>query len=371
MFEKFNQQISYCTFCPKLCRFSCPVTIAEARETVTPTNKMNLMHLLRGDALPFSEETAEIFYHCAGCLSCRAFCKHRIDVPEVIEEARRLSVDRGVEPKPLQRYMQIFEENSNPYGERLREKFDALGLSSRVGKKADTVFFIGCTTMFHFPEVALSTTRLLEAAGIDFAVHGGDVLCCGTPPLLSGARSDFISVARENAKALKPYKRIISGCPSCLATMKFKYEKLGVEIKADFIHTTQLFAGLVREGKIRIGDASPERVMYHDPCHLGKFFGIFDEPRYLLSQLFRKENIQEFSWNRDKNACCGGGGLLPITIPGVSREITSRRLDEYREAASDMLITACPTCERTFHRADQNMKVRNLIQILAEHTKPQ
>ena len=85
--------------------------------------------------------------------------------------------------------------------------------------------------------------------------------------------------------------------------------------------------------------------------------------------MFFPDNIVEFSWNRDKNYCCGGGGLLPVTIPKVSRAITNKRLEEAAEAAPDMLVTACPTCERTFHRADPKLPVRDVISLVAEHIR--
>lgn len=369
MLDKFAHEISYCTFCPKMCRFACPVTNAEARETVTPTAKLNFMHLIRSGAIGLDDEVADIFYRCAGCLTCRAYCKHRINVPDVIEAARRAAVEKNVQPPSLERHIKTFADHHNPYGGTLRLKLEELGLANRIGKQAPVLYFIGCTTLFHFGDLAKDIVRLLELCGTDFAVFGGDSLCCGTPALLSGDVKSFKAAAKQNVEFLNRYETIVTGCPSCMASLKFKYPEYGARLKSNIIHITQTVAEQANAGRLEFKPRSDARVMYHDPCHLAKYFGVFEPPRALLGKMFFPDNLIEFSWNRDKNYCCGGGGLLPVTAPKVSREITRKRLEEFHEAAPDILATACPTCERTFQRADQKIAVKDVISLVAENLK--
>jgi Fe-S oxidoreductase len=366
--EKFRHEINYCTFCPKLCRFSCPVTNAETRETVTPTTKLNFLYLLQNGHITPSKEVAEIFYHCAGCLTCRAYCKHRIDVPEIIEAARRYSVEHGIQPQSLEKHIRTFAASRNPYGDSLRDKLNALNLTDRINKPAKAVYFIGCTTMFHYPDVARATVSLLSRCGIDFAVYGGDSLCCGSPALFSGDHKSFLDTAKHNAELLNQYETVITGCPSCMAALKIKYKDNGIELKPEVVHTSELLLKHVESGRIAL-ERSFERVMYHDPCHLAKYFGIYEEPRELINRMFFPDNVIEFSWNKDKNYCCGGGGLLPITVPKVSRAITNERLTEFNEAKADILINACPTCRRTFSRADSKVKSADIVSLVLEHIK--
>lgn len=367
MLAKYAKDITYCTYCPRMCRFACPVTNAETRETVTPTNKMNLLELLRKGTIEMDAGVADIFYRCAGCLSCRAYCKWRIDVPRVMERARAIAVEKGVQPQSLTRHISTFAGHGNPYGKSLVNKFHELGLKDRVNKKADTLLFLGCTTIFHFPNVARAIVKLLDAAGMDFAVHGDEnSLCCGTPALYSGAHKDFESTARTLKAELGRYKTIISGCPSCLASFSIKYPEHGVPQRTKVMHTTELAAQLLKSKKITVTNPYTDSAMYHDPCHLAKYFGIYDAPRAIMAALFEPDKIKEFSWNKDKNYCCGGGGLIPITDPGLSRSITRKRLQEFYEADPDMLVTACPSCERTFHRADRDIEVKDIIELLAD-----
>lgn len=368
--DTFDKNIIYCTYCPKLCRFACPVTNAESRETVTPTTKMNFLQLVRDGKISLDADVADIFYRCAGCLACRAYCKHRIDVPAVIERARAEAVSRGTAPRRLDRHIATFKQHANPYGAALAQKLAAHGLQDRIDKTADTLYFIGCTTMFHDPETIDAVVRILDASGTDFAVHGDTGhLCCGTPALLSGARDDFKKSAADLAKLLNRYKTIVTNCPSCMAAFKYKYPDAGAPINARLVHITELAASLIKKGRVTLKEPGGRRAMYHDPCHLAKYFGNVEAPRRIMQALFQKENIIEFSWNRDKNYCCGGGGLLPITDPKTSREITRKRLEEFYEADADVLVTACPTCERTFRRADPYLRVEDLAALLAEHLK--
>ena len=368
MLDSFHKDIVYCTYCPKLCRFACPVTNAEARETVTPTTKLNLLQLARQGSIELDAEVAEIMYHCAGCLTCRAYCKHRIDVPAVIERARAEAMERGVAPESLQRHVKTFKEHNNPYGKALKKKLEDLDLEDYMDKAAPVVYFVGCTTLFHDPGQVAAVVKLLRAADLDFTIYTHeDALCCGTPALLSGAHGDFRLAARAVAKKLDGCKTIVSGCPSCLATFKFKYPAVaGVELNARVMHTTELAAQLLKKGRLEIKQPIAARAMYHDPCHLAKYFGVVEPPRRIMEAVFEPEGLVEFSWNKDKNYCCGGGGLLPVTNLKLSRAITRKRLEEFYEADAEMLVTACPTCERTFHRADPYLKVSNLIVLLSE-----
>ncbi|MEW6201781.1 MAG: (Fe-S)-binding protein [bacterium] len=362
-----HKNIEYCTYCPKLCRFACPVALAEGRETVTPTERMRFLHLLRNGAADWNDEIADIFYRCLGCLSCRAFCKHRIDVSEVMLEARRTALDRKIEPVALKRLITNFSHFQNPYGNMIFERVKNSGVASRVGRDSKIIYFIGCVTLYHFHEIINAVEKVLTAAGIDFTIHGGEApLCCGLPALLSGDVESFLRTARKNAGALKKHSTILTTCPGCMVTLKNHYEKHGVKLNADIIHFTQFTAGLVEKGRIKLKDKREEKVMYHDPCYLGKHLGIFEPPRLLLNEMFYPDRVIEFSWNRDKNMCCGGSGLLPVVAPQTSIDISARRLREFKEQSPAILATACPTCERAFARADENIAVRDVAVLVAE-----
>ncbi len=349
-----------------MCRFSCPTTNAEFRETVTPTVKMNLLQLMRNGTIDFTPEVAEIFYHCTGCRSCRSYCKHRTDVPAILEFARSLAVARGLEPEAITSLMRVFAESRNPFGDDLKEKLASIKAERYINKSAEILYFPGCVTLNDDPALASKIVTVLEKCGADFAVYGNANQCCGIPALLAGDKNSFAANAKELAKVLNSYKTIISGCPACLATFSEKYEDAGATITAKIMHITEYAADKADTGRLQFLKKSKEKVMYHDPCYMTKYLGVVESPRALLDKVYYHDNILEFSQCRDKTYCCGGGGLYSITAEEASKAITNERLGEFREQKPDMLITSCPSCERAFRKADPSIKVKDVIDVLLD-----
>lgn len=366
MLNRYRKEITYCTYCPKLCRFACTVTNAEVRETVTPTTKMNLMHLVREGAIDYTPDVAEITYHCTGCRLCRAYCKHRTDVAETMIAAREEAVKFGVCPPAIKEFLGKYREHSNAYGEDLSGALATLKQERRINKTAEIIYFPGAVTLQHYPGVAADMTGLLEMCGADFAILGGDNHCCGIPALLAGDRQAFSKVAKTIAEILNDYKTVVCGDPSTIETINTYYPQAGAKVKSELLHTTEWLAKQAAEKRISFGPKSDSSVMYHDPCYLAKYLNVMEPPRQLLQQMFYPDNILEFSWNRDKNYCCGGGGLVPVAAPEVAAEITRRRLEEFYEHKPGMLVTACPTCERMFERADNTIAVVDIVTLVRQ-----
>ncbi|MEW5946973.1 MAG: (Fe-S)-binding protein [bacterium] len=368
MLDSHRKSIDYCTYCPKLCRFSCPVAHAESRETVTPTEKMKLLHLARSGAASMDEDAADVMYRCAACMTCRAFCKHRIAPPEAIVAARGIALRRGAAPDAVVKYVAEFEKHRNPFGEALSAKMEETGVAHRVGRNARIAYFPGCNTLYYFPGVVRAVEKTMIAAGVDFAVHGGAgaPMCCGIPAYYAGARESFAEIAEKNAAALKKYDTVIVTCPECLVALKQKYAEIRARVVPEVVHFTAFALDLLEKGKVWLKPPLREKVFYHDPCHLAKHLGVVAQPRALLDRLVSPESIVEFSWNRDKGLCCGGGGLLPVAAPETAARIAKRRLAELRETDAATLVTACPQCEHTFASADPELIVRDVAALLAD-----
>ena len=369
MLTKYKKEISYCTYCPKLCRFACPVTNAECRETVAPTTKMVFLHLVRAGAVDLTAEEADIFHRCLGCRLCRAYCKHRIDVGEIMISARAEAVLKGAAPEHVRSFIHKYRSAGNPYGVKLREKLDALRQERRINKSAPAILYISPSNLEHYPETAERLIKMMEMCGRDFAVYGGDPLGCGSAALYAGDTETFGAMAKKVAAVLNRYETVISADPDALSVMKEKYPEAGAKISGKLLHATEWMAEQARGGRLQFDAKTSERVMYHDPCHLAKYLGVLDPPRELLDRRFYRDNILEFSWNRDKNYCCGGGSLLPVAAPDTALAVAGKRLEEYREAKPDLLVTACPSCRRMFEKADPSVKTADLIDLVFAHLK--
>ena len=112
--EAIERATAYCTYCPKLCRFSCPVAEAERRETVTPWGLMRLLEFTRTGDVELDKEVAETFYHCTGCARCQTWCEHDNDVTAAMWAARARARDEGIVPDALQGFEIEFMRYSAP-----------------------------------------------------------------------------------------------------------------------------------------------------------------------------------------------------------------------------------------------------------------
>jgi Fe-S oxidoreductase len=119
--------------------------------------------------------------------------------------------------------------------------------------------------------------------------------------------------------------------------------------------------------------SAPDSLVYHDPCHLGRELGVYDQPRQLL-KLIPNTQLLEFPHNRDLADCCGGGGALPKTFPALTAEIAQRRLADATDTSAHYLLSACPNCKRHFTEAQSGqggeiLEVLDVMEILAKAIK--
>jgi Fe-S oxidoreductase len=202
--------------------------------------------------------------------------------------------------------------------------------------------------------VAQATAKILKAAGLRFAILGAKEKCCGDFVRRLGDEGLFQKLASENIRMLRgfDFDFILTHCPHCFNTMKNEYPQFGGDLKV--VHHTQLILDLLKEGKIQLQESrkeSREKVIYHDPCYLGRYNSIYQEPRQTLRKIFGE--IIEFPRNRDKSFCCGAGGGNIWKEQEAGYKISVERMEEAMRAAPQILVTACPFCLLMFQEAIQ------------------
>lgn len=369
MLEKFKKEITYCAFCPKLCRFACPVTNAEYRETVTPTVKMTFLKLLRDNAIDLGPDEADIFYRCLGCGLCKAYCKHRIDVGDIMIEARKLAVAGGHSPAPVKELIADLKLRVEKSAPGVESALGALKQERRINKTAKIIFYIGEEMLLRDPAAVAATIELMEYGGADFAVPGPELFFNGAASLHAGDEETFREAAKKTAAALNAYETVVCGDPDALYLFKEKYPEAGAAIKSRVVHTVEYALELLESSKLAFAQRSEETVMYHDPCKLARYLGVVDQPRKMLEKIYHPGNIKEFSWNKDKTYCCGGGGLVEIAAHDTAAGIARKRMREYREVKPDVLISACPVCVDQFRKFDRTIRVVDIATALASRLK--
>jgi Fe-S oxidoreductase len=365
MLKHFHKEIEYCTYCPKLCRFSCPVGNASGNETYTPWGRQTLLHMVNEGTVAWDREVANAVYKCTTCMLCREYCDHEIEVPPVMLAARTEATKQKIQPQEAVEFLNFFKEQRNPYGDDLAARLRTILPSSSFNPEAQVVYFPGCANMYNFAQTIKNTFRLFEAMDVNYvACYAADVPCCGVPLYDLGYMAEFKQNADRLAVSLAKAKVIITGCPSCAWSLKVRLPEVGVQLTERIYHITEFLAPLLEEGKLPIRRPFSRKLIYHDPCYLGRYLGVYDQPRKLLNEVCR-EPLAEFSWNQRHAYCCGAGGGLATTNPPMVREIATERLREVYDGEKKALVTACPTCLRTFQKADEKLDILDVVDVLA------
>ena len=311
----------YCAYCPKLCRFVCPVSAVQARETVTPWGKQTVLHELVRQTLPLDESAAAPLWACLECHGCRSYCDHGISVPTSLREGRALAFGHQVAPKAATALVHGFTERQR----RMQSSIIALTAGRAVSEETRIALFPGCKACLDRPTDVAAALRVL-----DLGAHGRAALvadyCCGLPLLQAGDREGFLAAARRVRRALSGIPFTVVPDPGCLHAFRVLYVEAGVTIDTRLLHLSEaVLPFLGRFRKLSLGGPA----FYHDPCHLGRDLGIYDAPRDVLSRVLG-EGIAEFPRHHDKADCCGGGGAVPDVLPDTATAVARRRLAPLR-----------------------------------------
>ncbi|MBU7025992.1 MAG: (Fe-S)-binding protein, partial [Theionarchaea archaeon] len=285
-----------CALCPNMCRFDCPVLQAAKSETYSPAGKARIAYFLEMGRFT-SDDAVDLMYACAGCSACQRWCPFNFSVEDLLTGVRKDIIGKGLVPSSLMSLKENLVKNHTIY----EGGTTSLGLTP---KKADILYFAGCTTLNKTRKVADATLKILEKAGINFTALPEE-WCCGAPLSILGFDKDFKKFAKHNTKMFKEegYKTIVCSCPECAYIFKEVYPLIGLKMDADIVHTSQFLLTLVKEGKITLKERKEECV-YHDPCALARRLHIYEEPRALLKYI-PGLTLNEAQFTKEETRCCG------------------------------------------------------------------
>lgn len=222
------------------------------------------------------------------------------------------------------------------------------------------LYFAGC--MSHLtPKITRSMVKIFEQANENYTfmdVNGS--ICCGRPMMLTGKANEANALIEKNTEIIKRSgaKRLVLSCPICYKVFKEEYKLDGIEI----LHHTQYINELIKNDRISL-DRSDKRYVYHDPCELGRAFGVYDEPRNIIDNIGL---LMQGKSDRDMSVCCGGSiGSLTMTLEERD-EITSNSIKDLMHNHPEEIITACPLCQKTFARKSP-IEVKDIAEIVVEN----
>jgi len=218
------------------------------------------------------------------------------------------------------------------------------------------LYYPGCIMKFVTKEQNEKYKKILRKIGVDFIELKELEVCCGSPVLAAGYIKEAKKLAQKNFKVFKEHsvKKIITPCPACFRIFSQLYPKLVKVWDIQVEHVTQTIARAIESGKLKL-KKKKVKVTFHDPCHLGRYSGIYEEPRKIISS---KAKLEEMEMNRELALCCGGGGGVRANYPELAEEMAKERIGQAEETKAQILVTCCPLCFIQLKEASRNAKIK-------------
>jgi len=195
------------------------------------------------------------------------------------------------------------------------------------------LYYPGCLTKFVAKDLKEKYEKILKKIGIDFIELSELEKCCGSPALKAGYFEDFKKLAEDNLKVFKEHsvKKIITNCPACFMILKKYYKEiLGDKWDIEVEHISEIINAKFKMQNAKSNfNVKNEKIAYHDPCHLGRQMGVFEEPREIIKNLGYE--LVEMELNRSESFCCGGGGGVKSNEPELANKIAKDRIEQAKK----------------------------------------
>jgi Fe-S oxidoreductase len=307
---------------------------------------------------------------------------------DILQIRRNLSMMESNFPKQLETAFKGMERNMNPWNVSQQDRMKwAEGLNVPTieqNGEPEILWWVGCApaTDARAQKTAQAFAKILNAAGVNYAVLGKNEACTGDSARRAGREDIFFGLATQNVEILNEVgaglasdrrMRIVTTCPHCLHTIKNEYPAFGGNY--DVIHHTQFINELVGAGKISLQVSSDQySVTFHDPCYLGRHNQIFDAPRETLKSTGAL--TIEMPRNSAKSFCCGAGGaqMWKEEEPGDER-VNNARFKEAKSTGANTVAVGCPFCLTMLTdsaKADNSeIQVKDVAELVAERMKGQ
>jgi Fe-S oxidoreductase len=235
------------------------------------------------------------------------------------------------------------------------------------GETPDILFWVGCSGSFddRAKKITKAIVRILNYVGANFAVLGVEESCTGDPAKRAGNEFLFQMQAMQNITILNGYdvKKIVTGCPHCFNTIKNEYPELGG--KYEVIHHTELVQQLINEGKLKVqgGEFKGKKIVFHDPCYLGRANNVYEAPRDVISKL--DAELVEMKRAKANGLCCGAGGAQMFKeAENGKKEVNIERADDMLESKANIVAAACPFCMTMLRDGIKHNNKEEEVQVL-------
>ncbi|MFJ8259843.1 (Fe-S)-binding protein [Peribacillus asahii] len=301
--------------------------------------------------------TEEEIWACTTCRNCEDQCPVMNEhVDKIIDLRRYLVLTEGKMNSDAQRAITNIERQGNPWGLNRKERGDwregredihvpTVKEMEKSGEEFEYLFFVGSMGSYdnRSQKIAQSFARIMNVAGISFAILGNKEKNSGDTPRRLGNEFLFQELANANIETFQKHnvKKIVTMDPHAYNTLKNEYPEFGLE--AEVYHHTELLDQWIKEGKIKFTKELNEVITYHDSCYLGRYNDVYDPPREILKAI-PGVKVVEADRNRENAMCCGAGGGMMWTEENTGTRINIARTEQLLETKPTMIGSGCPYC---------------------------
>ncbi len=398
-FRADQERCSLCSYCKWIpqdkiqsWRFAkgCPSIGYNNFNAYSARGRFAVAHSIVKGTVEYTDRVVDIIYQDLSCGLCDVsdkICRYNLEpLGNILELKARAVTDGKLLPQHQPIIENLRKEESMVPGtlkSGRAEWAEGLKVKDLNKEKGTVAFFNGCrySSDDGLKKVPRAALALFAAAGADVGILGGSESCCGGRAYQMGYREDFTRVARKNIESWEKagIKTIVTSCSDCYHAFKRLYPPLGA--KFEVLHSVELLDRLIKQKKLKLKQAVPLTVTYHDPCHLGRqgepyvpwngkeikvfnqivtydppkpryngAWGVYDPPRDILKsipglKLVEMERTREYAW------CCGAGGGCADAFPEFAAWTAGERIEEAGASGAQAIVTACPGCERSFLNA--------------------
>ena len=362
-----------CTECAR-CEESCPATT-----TGKPLSPMKVVLDIAAacgsqENLHGDEISPEVLWGCTSCGACVEECPVHIDQLAAIVDLRRHLVAEGEIRGSAQAALRSVSAAGNPWGLPREERTAwSAGLDVPTIEEEpspEVLFWIGCAGSYdrRSRKVTEAMVRILQAAGVRFAILGKAECCTGDPARRMGDEFTYTELAGANIETLTAasFQRILTTCPHCFNTIRNEYPDLGGDYEV--VHHAEFIEELLSTGRLELEGAEGIRGSFHDPCYLARQNDVVEAPRSVL----RSAGLEVVDPRQSgKNGfCCGAGGGRMWMEEDTGERINSERWEQLQEKDPETVAVGCPFCMTMMTDArdavDSAVEVKDIAEIVAE-----
>lgn len=301
--------------------------------------------------------TEEEIWACTTCRNCEDQCPVMNEhVDKIIDMRRYLVLTEGKMNPDAQRAMQNIERQGNPWGlnrkdkEKWRDLRDDVSIptvkeAQKAGEEPEYLFWVGSMGAFdsRSQKIALSFAKLMNEAGVSFAILGNKEKNSGDTPRRLGNEFLFQELAAANIAEFEKndVKKIVTIDPHAYNIFKNEYPDFG--FRAEVYHHTELLDTLVKKGRLKPQHAVNEKITFHDSCYLGRYNDVYDPPREILTAIPGVELV-EMKRNRQDGMCCGAGGGMMWMEEDTGHRVNVARTEQALLVTPSVISSGCPFC---------------------------